>query len=337
MTDQLTKFADNILDSVKGYIQRSFASVMPRIEALEKRAPEVGPAGKDGKDGSDADSTLIAKDVLNQVLESLDSIAPPKDGKDGERGADGKDGAPGGVGPQGERGVDGKDGAPGELGLKGEDGRDGKDGAPGERGIKGDPGLDGKDGVPGERGQKGDDGLDGREGEPGRDAIQIEVLDGIDTAKKYQRGTYAHYRGGIVRSFRATDPLGESLEKSGWHVVVEGIADTQVDMTQRTVTIRTMKTSGGVVEKSFAVPVMLYQGIWTERSYAIGDVTTWDGSMWHCEKATTDKPGSSEEWKLCVKHGRAGRDGLRGEKGERGAEGRAGKDLTQMGFDGAKY
>ena len=55
---------------------------------------------------------------------------------------------------------------------------------------------------------------------------------------------------------------------------------------------------------------MLYRGVWKEGdSYERGDCVTWGGSLWHCEKDTTDKPETSESWKLAVKRGRDGRDG----------------------------
>jgi integrin beta 3 len=336
---ELNTLADEVFNSVKGYVLRSLAPMSDRIKALENRGPERGEKGEPGRDGIDGKSVEtapIVESVLDQVMKALDQIPPPKDGLNGKDGAAGKDGQ------DGKPGLDGKDGIAGKDGQDGKQGLDGKDADPAvirdavllevNKALDQLPapkdGTDGQDGI---------DGRDGRDGEPGRDAIQIEVLDHIDSGKKYQRGTYAHYRGGIVRSFKVTDPITENLEKSGWHVVVEGIADTEVDMSERTVTIRTVKTGGAVIEKSFNVPTMIYRGIWAERGYEFGDTVTWDGSLWHCEKASSDKPGTSDAWKLCTKRGRDGRDGLRGEKGERGAEGRAGKDLTQMGFDGGKY
>lgn len=204
------------------------------------------------------------------------------------------------------------------------------------------PAVPGPKGDAGDAGTPGADGRDGRDGEPGRDAVQIEVLDGVDAAKRYQRGTYAHLRGGIVRSFRATDPLapGVDLEKCGWHVVVRGVDDITVDLAEdmRTVTVRHALTDGAVVEKQVKVPALVYREIWREGTYEQGDAVTRDGSTWICRVArTTATPGSSEDWKLAVKKGRDGKDGTRGEKGDRGAEGRAGKDLTQMGPDGKKW
>lgn len=305
---------------------------------------ERGEKGDPGQDGKDADPEVIKSLVVAAVAE----IPVPKDGAPGKDGRDGIDGAPG---PQGERGIDGKDIDPDVVkatieaivatiprpadGINGKDGRDGidgKDGAPGERGmdgigIKGDPGMDGRD---------------GRDGEPGRDAVQIDVLDAIEPGKRYQRGTFATWDGGIIRSFRATDPLkeGDLLEKAGWHVVVRGISFMQVEGSEdkRTVTVRTAFTGSPVVETELHFPVTIYRGIYqADTAYEEGDAVTWDGSIWNALKSTQEKPGASDAWRLSVKRGRDGRDGVRGEKGERGAEGRAGKDLTQKGPDGSKW
>jgi hypothetical protein len=63
-----------------------------------------------------------------------------------------------------------------------------------------------------------------------------------------------------------------------------------------------------------ALPFLRYQGVYREgASYAVGDVVTWGGSQWHCNDATTSKPGEgSKAWTLAVKRGRDGRDGRDG-------------------------
>ena len=250
-------------------------------------------------------------------------------------GKDGKDGEPGPAGPAGPIGERGQDG------INGKDGRDGIDG---KEGPAGPPGLIGPSGMPGERGEKGldgQDGRDGRDGEPGRDALQIEVLDGIDNERRYQRGTYAHWKGGIIRSTRVTDPIvNDDIFKSGWHVVVNGIADITIEQNDmRSWSMKMLRTDGVYVEKYFKTPNLLYKGIWKpENNYETGDTVTREGSTWICLQDSPGKPGDENSgWQLSVKKGRDGKDGLRGEKGERGAEGRAGKDLTQLGANGQRW
>jgi len=73
-------------------------------------------------------------------------------------------------------------------------------------------------------------------------------------------------------------------------------------------------------EFQFVMPVLVYRGVFKEsQNYARGDVATYDGSAWHCEKSTTDKPGvGSPDWRLMVKHGRDGKAGAAGAKGDPG-------------------
>jgi hypothetical protein len=61
---------------------------------------------------------------------------------------------------------------------------------------------------------------------------------------------------------------------------------------------------------AITLPVMLYKGVHQDgKLYERGDVTTWAGSMFHCQETTTAKPGEgSRAWVLCVKRGRDGKD-----------------------------
>lgn len=55
-----------------------------------------------------------------------------------------------------------------------------------------------------------------------------------------------------------------------------------------------------------------FEGVYQEgQSYEKGHLVTWAGSSWHCNAATTTKPGDgSKDWTLMVKRGRDGKDGL---------------------------
>lgn len=176
----------------------------------------------------------------------------------------------------------------------------------------------------------GRDGRDAKDGAPGRDALEIEILPTIDPAKSYPRGTFAQWQGGIIRAARETDVLKDGdLMAAGWHVVTEGVSGIRVieasDLRSFALAIGT--TSGKSLDIPFSVPAMLYRGVWADGEYARGDCVTWDGSVWHCEKATETKPGNgSADWKLCVKRGNNGKDGKDGARGERGLEGKAGRD-----------
>lgn len=88
-----------------------------------------------------------------------------------------------------------------------------------------------------------------------------------------------------------------------------------------------LKFARGAVVKTFplALPFQRYQGVYQEgKGYALGDTVTWAGSTWHCQDATTTKPGEgSKAWTLIVKRGRDGKDG------ENGKDGKPGRDLTK--------
>lgn len=316
---------------------------------------EPGPAGARGERGETGE--------------------PGPMGQKGDAGERGERGEPGPMGPPGEKGDPGPEGPRGERGEKGLDGAVGPRGEPGAVGEKGERGERGEMGPPGADGPAGrdvdpeivramvaaavqqvpvpKDGRDGRDGEPGRDAVHVEIVDGIELGKRYGRNTFAAYGGGLVRSFKATDPLSPDtdLERAGWHVVVRGIDDLSIELGEdlRSVHVRCTMTGGKVVERTLAIPALIDRGIFKgETRYQAGDVVTWDGSMWVCRGVALDvRPGipngqplhdeSLAAWRLAVKRGRDGRDGIRGEKGERGAEGRPGRDLTQMGPDGKKW
>lgn len=154
-----------------------------------------------------------------------------------------------------------------------------------------------------------------KDGEPGRDAAEIEILEEIDPARSYARGTFAKYRNGLVRAARATDPLegGTAFRDSGWTVVTEGIYLVEVQQGEnlRSFAIGVESTSGEIFAKTFDLPVVIDRGIYRNgEKYSKGDSVSWDGSIWialaDVDKAG-DRPGQPE-WRLAVKRGRDGKD-----------------------------
>lgn len=262
-----------LVDGIHDYIGRALSPVAARLKALEDRAPIPGQKGDPGERG--------------------------------ERGADGA---------AGKDGADGKDGAPGRDGVDGLPGKNGENGAAGKDGSNG---IDGKDGAPGRDGDAGLRGEKGDAGHDGRDALQIDILPAIDPTKAYPRGTFARWRGGLVRTFRDSAPMdGAELERSGWEVIVEGLAGltSTADPDGRSFEIKLVATSGAENALKFKVATALYRGVWKhDEIYERGDMTTWDGSTWHCESESTKaQPGTSPDWKLAVKRGMNGKDGKTG-------------------------
>ena len=142
-------------------------------------------------------------------------------------------------------------------------------------------------------------------GADGRDALQIEILPGIEAEKSYPRGTYATHSGGLWRSFEKTAGM------RGWECLVDGIDSIDISQDdERHFTVVATKSSGEKTEKTFSVPVMIYRDIFKEgQKYYPGDSVTWGGSVWYCHQETGDKPGedASKGWKLAVKRGRDAR------------------------------
>jgi collagen type III alpha len=274
---------------------------------------------------------------LAERLAAVESRQPER-GEKGEPGPAGERGEPGEKGERGDIGVIGPAGPAGERGEKGDPGPAGPSGDPGPAGPSGERG------EPGPAGPAGAAGEAGPAGERGKDATEIEILDGLDVSRSYPRGSYVAHDGGLLRAFRATDPMQDAAEyeRCGWSVVMRGLRDVSMDLADdgRTVRLSLSMTGGKTVTKSATVPTMVYRRVWTEKStYQQGDTTTWDGSLWVAMRDVDAgcKPGQADAWQLAAKRGRDGKDGLRGEKGERGSEGRPGKDLTQMGPDGRKW
>jgi collagen triple helix repeat protein len=189
----------------------------------------------------------------------------------------------------------------------------------GEKGDKGDPGEPGQSikGEPGEKGLSGEDGRDGRDGPPGmngRDAIRLDPLPSIEVEQSYPRDTYAHHRGGIIRSLRVTDPIvNDDIARAGWVVAMDGtagITQKHVDFgrfIEQTVEL----TSGRKFMQRWQTREVVYRGFWQEgKEYQPGDTVVVDGSLWICDQPNTKQPGKGEaatEWRLCARKGRDAR------------------------------
>lgn len=286
---------DALIESLGEIVAKRIDKLQTKILELEKRLEETpklieGPPGPKGEKGDPGTTGLC--------------------GVHGEKGDRGPAGEVGAIGPKGEKGDKGDTGEMGPIGEKG---------IPGPKGEQGDPGLAGEPGRPGEAGARGEKGLDGKDGrdgrdgtngKDGRDALQIDILPAIDETKTYPRGTFAKYHGGIVRAYRDTTPISGNLEKDGWEVVIEGIADIKWDRRdERVFNLSIALTSGKSCGYIFTSPVQLYRGIWKRgQEYKQGDTVTWSGSQWHCDKdSTTSQPDIGDDWTLAVREGRAAR------------------------------
>jgi hypothetical protein len=289
MRDTLKHFSDGVAAIVSRHVDALKASIGSRIDELDAAVKAIRQVPEN-----------FQEIIGARVAAAVAALPVPKDGVDGK---DGKDADESAIVEKVLANImppkDGRDGLPGERGADGKDGKDGKDADPvDEKSII--AAVVSQITVP-------------KDGEPGRDGLQIEILHGIDETRKYARNTYATHRGGLFRSIRTTDPLeGKDFQVCGWEVVLDGLADIDIDdSVERCLSIRLVKSSGVTIEKTLHVPMVIDRGVYREDSeYKKGDGTTWGGSFWIAQKDTKDKPDAGTgAWRLAIKRGRDGKDG----------------------------
>lgn len=327
--------ADSIFLGVSAFVRRELAKMAgpleKRIDAVQTIKGDRGDRGESGPQGDPGQQGEPGVGIVGpQGERGADGI--------GERGADGRDGVDGVQGPQGAASTEA--GPQGEKGADGVVGRDGKDGAPGERGADGRPGergaaglsafemakasgfvgseaewhisLRGQDGGRGIDGQNGQNGRDGRDGERGRDALELEILEGIDEARSYARGTAATFNGGTWWAQRATDAVNDSdYRAAGWVCILRGVAEVteEVEDGGRTVVKTTRYSDGQTQEARRKTAAMVYRGTHQSgREYDAGDAVTYGGSLFVAQRDTASPPGDGDSWKLAAKRGKDGRD-----------------------------
>src|SRR5690606_29580946 len=133
----------------------------------------------------------------------------------------------------------------------------------------------------------------GKKGQDGKNALDIEILPDIDLEKSYKRGVYAFHKGGIWRSFQKTSGL------HGWEIAVNGLSEISVEnIDNRNFKISVEKSNGEVSEQDFYIPAMVYRGVYKAgEEYSHGDTVTYAGSLYHCDVATQERPGSgARDW-----------------------------------------
>lgn len=336
--DYVAKAEEKLSKWVNGELRALTDLFEERFKAIpEPRQGERGEKGDKGDSGERGEIGLPGIGIVGK---------PGPQGEKGEKGDSGEHGLfvkgdKGDTGERGERGLTGEPGQRGDPGERGEKGIDGKDVSLDdvkdlivdevERVVRIIPKA--KDGDPGKPGKDGDSIHPDtvrlmvveeikkevaaipkpKDGEPGRDALAMEFLPTIDLSKSYPRGTWATYRGGLIRAIRNTEPA-ETLEKAGWFVMVEGypISEGEISEDFRTITRRTISTSGKVTEQIFRNPAMLHRGTWRAgETYVCGDCVAHSFSTWHCiAESTTASPSTpnTKDWILMAGRGAAGKD-----------------------------
>ncbi len=301
----MDELKNELINAIKDYINTEIES---KCGMLEKEVASL-------KSVNQALSNEVS--ALNQRSQTV-----PTPGKDGDNGKDGRDG---------KDGKDGQDGKSVDLHeIKGllelmfepyktkletlRDGKDGKDGRDVDvkevksllalmfepYKIKLETLKDGRDGK---------DGIDGKDGKDGQSAYQIAKQYGYNgTELEFAQAQFG--KDGVNGRDGKDGTNGkDGLDgKDGL-----GFDDLNVEFDgERTITLN---FESGHHRKSFefAIPAQIYRGVFKKgATYAIGDTVTDNGSLWTCINPTTERPLSSEDWQLTVKHGRQGEKGKPG-------------------------
>lgn len=132
-----------------------------------------------------------------------------------------------------------------------------------------------------------------KDGEPGKDGV------GLADAMKDAEGNLV-----LIMTDGHTKSLGKVDGEPG-RDGVDGITPTFLDA--EFVGRSLQLTFDGGKTCGFRMATPEYCGVFKEgHPYEVGDMVTWAGSLWHCNKDTISKP-DSEDWTLAVKRGRDGK------------------------------
>jgi integrin beta 3 len=268
---------------VKELIAATVAPLLVRIAALEAREPVRGEKGEDGRDGKDgAGITLsdVAPMIQEEIAKVVASLPAPEKGRDGTDGKDGNSVTVDDVAPM----------IAAEVG----------------KAVAAIPvPKDGRNGLDGKNGSDGKDGIDGRDGEDGV-ALAGALIDRAGELVLTLSDGTTRELGPVIGSDGKDGLDGRDGEPGR-----DGIGpDDLEEEIEGEVLVRRWKRAGEVV-KEFRHPIASFvdKGVWREGEYRKGNGVTWGGSYWIAQRDTSDKPETSDAWRLAVKRGRDGKDG----------------------------
>lgn len=98
----------------------------------------------------------------------------------------------------------------------------------------------------------------------------------------------------------------EKIEATISKAISDIAFDVNLKDDSRTVEVQICKPDGSLFTKEFSIPSLIYRDVYQEgTTYTEGDAVTKDGSLWIArEKAITEEPGKSSQWRLAVKRGK---------------------------------
>lgn len=305
----------------------------PGERGADGAAGPVGPQGERGETGAQGE----AGPKGDPGETGADGAVGPQ-GARGETGPPGPAGETGATGPQGPAGSDGEAGPPGERGATGERGEMGAQGPAGPAGPAGEngaPGPVGETGAQGDvgpagpQGEKGTDGVNGKDGVGIADAVVkegrliLKLTDGTQRDAGIVRGEPGER--GEKGDTGPAGPQGRTVKgergergepgKDGrdGREGKDGAATRDEILAMMKEMVRPVVKE--VHDEDMATrPQLVYREVWRPgEQYALGNLVTWGGSLWHCNAAGTKaKPGDGggNDWRLVVKKGRDGKDAV---------------------------
>jgi integrin beta 3 len=162
----------------------------------------------------------------------------------------------------------------------------------------------GEKGEPGERGADGNDGADGKDGQDGKDAANI-----VEALKDSGELVLTLADGRLIRTGIRDGEKGAD-GKDGFSL---DDFDIEPGDDGRTYALKFQR--GDIIHKfELSFPCPVYCGVWKEgESYVPGDIVSFGGSGWHCNREDPGKPETKDcGWQLMVKRGRDGKDAKNG-------------------------
>jgi hypothetical protein len=257
------------------------------------------PVPQDGKDGASVTVEDVAPLIASEVQKAVAALPPPKPGAPGADGMDGRSVEPEEIRqliakeletfPAPRDGIDGKDADMEEVGrIVAERVKDAVASIP----VPQD-GRDGKDADPEYIKQLVTDAVAAipppKDGDPGRDCDMVEVERILSERVK--------------AAVESLPPAKDGRDGFGFE-------DFSLEFDGERTFAWVFERNGERKEFICKAPIVLDRGTYRDgKSYETGDMVSFGGSAFIAQRDTTDKPESSDAWRLAVKRGRDGKPG----------------------------
>jgi len=141
-------------------------------------------------------------------------------------------------------------------------------------------------------------------------AIKLMVSEAVAAIPRPKDGESVHPDTIVLMIRDAADKIVAAMPRPKDGADGFSLDDFDVSLSEdgRTLTLKFQR--GDVVkERAIKLHMINYREVWREGEYERGDVVSWGGSSWHCQRTTTEKPAyGCADWIMLVKRGDDGRD-----------------------------